>query len=85
MRVSFLIILLFSNFILGQSKRDPRVVALAGAYSTIGEGAYCVGYNPGIIGLQQNKPFSIQAFGFDVGILGNFFLLIILQRTVEIH
>jgi len=73
MRVLLLIILLFFNFILGQSKRDPRVVALAGAYSTIGEGAYCVGYNPGIIGLQQNKPFSIQAFGFDVGILGNFF------------
>ena len=57
----------------GQSKRDPRVVAMAGAYTTIAEGAFCVGYNPGAIGLQQNKPFTVQAFGLDVGILGNFF------------
>ena len=69
----FLSIIFFFSFIYSQSKRDPRVVAMAGAYTTIAEGAYCIGYNPGAIGLQQNKPFTIQAFGLDVGILGNFF------------
>ena len=74
MKIKIIIFFLFSCFILyGQSKRDPRVVAMAGAYTTIANGAFCVGYNPGAIGLQQNKPFTVQAFGLDVGILGNFF------------
>jgi hypothetical protein len=29
-----------------QTKRDPRVVGLSGAYTTIAEGIFCVGYNP---------------------------------------
>ena len=69
----FIVFLLILYTLFGQSKRDPRVVAMAGAYTTIAEGTFCVGYNPGAIGLQQNKPFTIQAFGLDVGILGNFF------------
>ena len=74
MKMKFCIIFLLIFYsISGQSKRDPRVVSMAGAYTTIADGAYCVGYNPGVIGLQQNKPFTIQAFGLDVGILGNFF------------
>ena len=32
-----------------QTKRDPRVVGLSGAYSTIAEGIFCVGYNPALI------------------------------------
>ena len=69
----FILLSLILSTLNGQSKRDPRVVAMAGAYTTIAEGAFCVGYNPGAIGLQQNKPLTIQAFGLDVGILGNFF------------
>ncbi len=69
----FIIFSLIFYSIDGQSKRDPRVVALAGTYTTIADGVFCVGYNPGAIGLQQNRPFTIQAFGLDIGILGNFF------------
>ena len=70
------IILIFCTvgiFVQAQTKRDPRMVGMAGAYTTIADGIFCVGFNPGIIGLQQNKPFMIQAFQLDLGILGNFF------------
>jgi len=70
------IILIFSMLgflVQAQTKRDPRMVGMAGAYTTIADGIFCVGFNPGIIGLQQNDPFMIQAFQLDVGILGNFF------------
>jgi hypothetical protein len=60
-------------FVQAQTKRDPRMVGMAGAYTTIADGIFCVGFNPGIIGLQQNNPFMIQAFQLDLGILGNFF------------
>ena len=52
-----------------QTKRDPRVVAMAGSYTTIAEGIYTVGYNPALIGLQQNRPFMIQGFQLDFGFL----------------
>ncbi|HIC36108.1 MAG TPA: hypothetical protein EYO80_00360 [Candidatus Marinimicrobia bacterium] len=70
------IILIFSMLgflVQAQTKRDPRMVGMAGAYTTIADGIFCVGFNPGIIGLQQNDPFMIQAFQLDVGMLGNFF------------
>jgi hypothetical protein len=60
-------------FVQAQTKRDPRMVGMAGAYTTIADGIFCVGFNPGIMGLQQNKPFMIQAFQLDLGVLGNFF------------
>ena len=60
-------------FVQAQTKRDPRMVGMAGAYTTIADGIFCVGFNPGIIGLQQNKPFMIQPFQLDIGMLGNFF------------
>ena len=70
------IILIFSMLgflVQAQTKRDPRMVGMAGAYTTIADGIFCVGFNPGIIGLQQNDPFMIQMFQLDVGMLGNFF------------
>ena len=70
------IILIFSMLgflVQAQTKRDPRMVGMAGAYTTIADGIFCVGFNPGIIGLQQNDPYMIQAFQLDVGMLGNFF------------
>ena len=68
-----LIILLLSISIKSQTKRDPRVVAMAGSYTTIANGIFSVGYNPGLIGLQQNKPMMIQGFQLDFGLVGNFF------------
>ena len=73
MRYFLPIFLLISLGVNAQSKRDPRVVGMAGAYTTIADGIFSVGYNPGLIGLQQNNPFMIQGFQLDFGILGNFF------------
>ena len=68
----FTLIILFT-LANAQTKRDPRVVAMAGAYTTISEGIFSVGYNPGMIGLQQNRPFMLQGLQFDFGLVGNFF------------
>ena len=73
MKKAFLIFLILSMITPGQTKRDPRVVGMAGAYTTVADGIFCVGYNPGIIGLQQNRPFMVQGFQLDFGVLGNFF------------
>ena len=67
-------IIIFSFLMVqGQTKRDPRVVGMAGAYTTIAEGIFSVGYNPGLIGLQQDRPFMMQLAQLDLGLLGNFF------------
>ena len=73
MKRIILIFCLVGIFVQAQTKRDPRMVGMAGAYTTIADGIFCVGFNPGIMGLHQNKPFMIQAFQLDIGILGNFF------------
>lgn len=59
----------------GQGKRDPRGVALAGAYSTIADGIFAVGYNPALLAYQVDKPFMLQIGGFDIGVLGNYLSL----------
>lgn len=59
----------------GQPKRDPRSVALTGAYSTVGDGIFAVGYNPAMLAYQQDKPFMLQFFGLDFGIVGNYLSL----------
>ena len=73
MRRMFPILMIICLVLQAQTKRDPRVVAMAGAYTTIADGIFSVGYNPGIIGLQQNRPFMVQGLQLDFGILGNFF------------
>ena len=77
-------ILIMVSCLFSQSKRDPRAVALAGSYTTIANGIFSVGYNPGLIGLQQNRPLTIQGFQLDFGIVGIFFPLKILPNIVEI-
>ena len=67
------ILLILLTTLDAQTKRDPRVVGMAGAYTTIANGIFSVGYNPGIIGLQQNKPFMMQGLQLDFGVVGNFF------------
>ncbi len=73
MKKLILISMVLFMIVHAQTKRDPRVVAMAGSYTTIAEGIYTVGYNPGLIGLQQNRPFMIQGFQLDFGFVGNFF------------
>ena len=84
MKKYILAFLLLSIAVHSQTKRDPRVVALAGSYTTIANGIFSVGYNPGLIGLQQNKPLMVQGFQLDFGLVGNFFQFKISQTTVEI-
>ena len=67
------ILLILLTALEAQKKRDPRVVGMAGAYTTIANGIFSVGYNPGLIGLQQNKPFMMQGLQLDFGVVGNFF------------
>ena len=74
MRNSLIILaILFGLSLHGQTKRDPRVVGMAGSYTTIADGIFSIGYNPGLIGFQQNKPFMMQIGQLDIGLLGNFF------------
>ena len=73
MKQLFPILVMICQVLQAQTKRDPRVVAMAGAYTTIADGIFTVGYNPGIIGLQQNRPFMVQGIQLDFGVLGNFF------------
>ncbi len=55
-----------------QTKRDPRAVGLAGAYGTVADGIFAVGYNPALIAIQQDKPFMLQLVGFDFGLVNNY-------------
>ena len=73
MRIFIIPLLCLSLFVKAQTKRDPRVVGMAGAYTTIAEGVFSIGYNPGLIGLQQYHPFMLQGFQIDFGVMGNFF------------
>ena len=68
------VIIMLSFFVLlqGQTKRDPRVVGLSGAYTTIANGIFCVGYNPALITRAHDKPFMMQFLQYDQGFLGNF-------------
>lgn len=58
-----------------QIKRDPRAVGLAGAYSTVADGIFTVGFNPALLAYQRDKPFMLQLLGFDFGMVGNYFSL----------
>jgi len=72
-RLIISIILVLFIQINAQTKRDPRVVGLSGAYTTIAEGIFCVGYNPALITRAHDKPFMLQFYQSDRGFLGNFF------------
>ena len=70
-----LLLLVLTTSLFAQAKRDPRVVGLAGAYGTVADGIFAVGYNPALIALQQDKPFMLQLFGFDFGMVSNYISL----------
>ena len=48
---------------------------MANAYTTIADGFFAVGYNPAMLAYQQDKPFMLQLFGFDMCLSGNFISL----------
>ena len=76
-----IILFLLLTSVYGQ-KRDPRAVALAGATTTIADGIYSVGFNPGLIAFQKDKPFMIQVGGLDFG-LGNNYLSMAAMKALS--
>ena len=76
-----IILFLLLTSVYGQ-KRDPRSVALAGATTTIADGIYSVGFNPGLIAFQKDKPFMIQVGGLDFG-LGNNYLSMAAMKALS--
>ncbi|HIO36540.1 MAG TPA: hypothetical protein EYN21_05475, partial [Candidatus Marinimicrobia bacterium] len=55
-----LFFLLVQTLGLGQIKRDPVMVGLGGAYTTLADGVYAVGVNPANLAYQHDKPFMWQ-------------------------
>jgi len=70
-----ILIILLGSLSLAQIKRDPRSVGMAGAYSTVADGIFTVGFNPALLAYQRDKPFMLQLAGFDIGLVGNYFSL----------
>ena len=74
MRIT-LLLLLIQAFGLGQIKRDPVMVSLGGAYTTLADGVHAVGVNPANLAFQHDKPFMWQLATVNFGIGNNFFSL----------
>ncbi|MFQ6674105.1 MAG: DUF5723 family protein, partial [Fidelibacterota bacterium] len=76
-RLTVVIVLLGAggSVLLAQAKRDPRMVALAGAYTTLADGIYAVGVNPANLANQLGKPFMWQMGTLNFGVVNNFFSL----------
>jgi hypothetical protein len=66
---------LIQAFGLGQIKRDPVMVSLGGAYTTLADGVHAVGVNPANLAFQHDKPFMWQLATVNFGIGNNFFSL----------
>lgn len=70
-----LLVAMGGSAIWGQAKRDPRMVALAGAYTTVADGIYAVGVNPANLAYQHDKPFMWQMGTLNFGFVNNYFSL----------
>lgn len=72
-RMSIILLLGCTLFTSGiaQTKRDARSVGLSGAYTTIADGVYAIGYNPALLAYQKEKPFMLELGGFDIGMINN--------------
>lgn len=77
MRLARVILLLLAvqSVGLAQIKRDPVMVSLGGAYTTLADGIYAVGVNPANLAYQHDKPFMWQMGTLNFGIVNNFFSL----------
>ena len=61
--------------VISQIKRDPVMVSLGGAYTTLADGIYAVGVNPANLAYQHYKPFMWQIGTLNLGVVNNFFSL----------
>ena len=55
MKKYIIVFLLFSFAVHSQTKRDPRVVALAGSYTTIANGIFSVGYSGDTLDVKEKN------------------------------
>ena len=67
--------LIGTQLLFGQAKRDPRMVSMAGAYTTLADGIYSVGVNPANLAFQHGKPFMLQLGTFNFGFVNNYLSL----------
>jgi len=74
LRLTFFIFLI-QTFGSSQIKRDPVMVGLGGAYTTLADGVYAVGVNPANLAYQHDKPFMWQMGTLNFGLGNNFFSL----------
>ena len=74
LRLTFFIFMI-QTFGSSQIKRDPVMVGLGGAYTTLADGVYAVGVNPANLAYQHDKPFMWQMGTLNFGIGNNFFSL----------
>tara|TARA_Y100000814_G_scaffold209254_1_gene154963 strand:+ start:2879 stop:4261 length:1383 start_codon:yes stop_codon:yes gene_type:complete len=70
-----ILFLLFHSIGISQIKRDPVMVSLGGAYTTLADGIYAVGVNPANLAYQHDKPFMWQIGTLNLGVVNNFFSL----------
>ena len=68
-----ILFLLFHSIGISQIKRDPVMVSLGGAYTTLADGIYAVGVNPANLAYQHDKPFMWQIGTLNLGVVNNFF------------
>jgi hypothetical protein len=70
-----LLILLISSSVTGQTRRDPRGMALGGAYGMLARGPFVVDYNPANLALEdQYKSYRVW-FGLNASATNNFLSL----------
>ena len=74
LRLTFFIFMI-QTFGSSQIKRDPVMVGLGGAYTTLADGVYAVGVNPANLAYQHDKPFMWQMATLNFGLGNNFFSL----------
>lgn len=69
------VFLLGIQMLFGQAKRDPRMVSMGGAYTTLADGIYAVGVNPANLSFQHGKPFMLQLGTLNFGFVNDYLSL----------
>ncbi len=69
------VFLLGIQVLFGQAKRDPRMVSMGGAYTTLADGIYAVGVNPANLAFQHGKPFMLQLGTLNFGFVNDYLSL----------
>ncbi len=70
-----LLILIISCPLIGQTRRDPRAMALAGAYGMLARGPFVVDYNPANLALEDQYRSYRVWFGLNTSFTNNFLSL----------